>query len=211
MARKLRDYPDFVVNPENFDDSVDFSKIFGRSAPVHIEIGSGKGSFLVIQAQDQPDVNFLGIEWASKYYRLAVDRIGRWSLTNVRLLRADAADFITRFVPDQSVRYYHIYYPDPWPKKRHHKRRFLCSANLEHLLRTLEPRGVIQLTTDHDDYFEQMKEVIAARADVLEEIEFTRAAGAVNDEVVGTNYERKYIKEKRSVHTLAVTKRHHHS
>ena len=206
MARILKKYPEFIIEPENFDAHIDFSEIFGRKAPLHIEVGSGKGTFLVSQARAQPDINFIGIEWARKYYRHAVDRIGRWSLTNVRLLRTDAADFIAQHVPDTCIACYHIYYPDPWPKKRHNKRRLISTANIEHFIRTLQPGGVMQLATDHDDYFEQMKEVVGSRSDILEPIEFTRAAGALDGEVVGTNFERKYFPENRGTHTLAVRK-----
>jgi tRNA (guanine-N7-)-methyltransferase len=204
MAGRLKDYPQYTLDCENLSEPVIFTDIFGRCSPVHIEIGSGKGTFLVSEARANPDINFFGIEWARKYYRFAVDRIGRWGLENVRLARSDAADFITRFVPDSSVAFYHIYYPDPWPKKRHNKRRFICSANLEQLIRTLEANGVIQIATDHDDYFAQIEEVLCAKKDSLEKIEFVPTAGAQKGEIVGTNYERKYLKENRNTHTVAV-------
>lgn len=207
MARRLRDYPEVVVSRQDLGVPVDFEKIFGRPAPVHIEIGSGKGTFLLGQGLAQPDANFLGIEWARKYYRYAVDRIGRWGLKNVKFIRTDAADFVIRFIGDCSVTCYHIYYPDPWPKKRHHKRRLVCTRNLEHLIRTLAPGGIIQIATDDADYSEQIKQVLAERKGSLEETEFTPAAGAEDGEIVGTNYERKYIKEKRGVHTVAVRKK----
>ena len=171
---------------------------------MHIEIGSGKGTLLLAQGRAQPDVNFLGIEWARRYYRHAVDRIGRWGLKNVKFIRTEAADFVIRFVGDSSVTCYHIYDPDPWPKKRHHRRRLICARNVEHLIRTLIPSGIIQIATDHPDYFEQIKQVLAERKDALEEIEFTPPAGARNGETIGTNYERKYIEEKRGVFTIAV-------
>jgi tRNA (guanine-N7-)-methyltransferase len=206
MAGRLKDYPEVTLDSENLTEPVSFPDVFGRSEPVHIEIGSGKGTFLVSQAKARPDINFLGIEWARKYYRHAVDRIGRWGLKNVKLIRTDAADFLIRFVPDSSVACYHIYYPDPWPKKRHNKRRFICSETIEHMIRTLTPGGVIQIATDHEGYFEQIIQVLAESKDALEEIEFAVAAGAQEEEIVGTNYERKYIKEKRKIHTIA-TKR----
>jgi tRNA (guanine-N7-)-methyltransferase len=204
MTRRLKDYPEVRLNSDDLTGPIDFAEVFGRSAPVHIEIGSGKGTFLVGQAQAELQVNFLGIEWANRYYRYAVDRIGRWDLKNVKLIRTDAADFLIKFVPDRSVTCYHIYYPDPWPKKRHHKRRFICAPNIEHLIRTLVPGGIIQIATDHEGYFEQIRQVLAERKSVLEEIEFTRPAGVQDGETIGTNYERKYIRENRKVCTLAV-------
>jgi len=174
---------------------------------VHIEIGSGKGTFLVNQAKAQPGDNFLGIEWARKYYRYAVDRIGRWGLTNVRVIRTDAVVFLRDFVPDESVDCFHIYFPDPWPKKRHHKRRFICQANLEHLLRAMKSGGQLRIATDHADYFEQMEAVLAAAGDRLEIIDFPRPAGADAGEWTGTNFERKYIKDQRPIHTIAARKK----
>ena len=109
MAKRiLRDYEQVSLRPENLTGRIDFQRIFGRKAPVHIEIGSGKATFLVSQAKHRPEVNFLGIEWAGKYYRFAVDRIGRWNLSNVRIIRTDAADFLTEHVPDSSVQWFHI-------------------------------------------------------------------------------------------------------
>lgn len=207
MKRLLKDYPSVSLKPEDLSGQLDFSNIFGRDCPVHIEIGSGKGTFLVNQARRECDVNFLGIEWARKYYLYAVDRIGRWGLDNVRIIRTDAASFLCEHVPDESVECFHIYFPDPWPKKRHHKRRFLCADNLEQLLRCLITGGEIRIATDHEEYFDAIKEVVEPLSDALEEIDFRPTAGAEPGEVTGTNYERKYIKDKRKINTLAARKR----
>jgi len=207
MRRELKEYADIALSVEDLGDQLESVRIFGRAGPVHIEIGSGKGTFLVAQAQAQPEVNFLGIEWARKFYRHAVDRIGRWGLPNVRILRTDAATFLRDLVPAESVDCFHIYFPDPWPKKRHHKRRFLQSSNLEVLIRCLKPGGEIRMATDHADYFEQIRQVTSAHSDKLEEIEFERPAGARAVELTGTNYERKYVKQSRPIYTIAFRKR----
>ncbi len=207
MAKKLKDYPAVALKPEDLQGEVDFMRIFGRKNPIHIEIGTGKAAFLLNQAKAQPDINFLGIEWARKYYRYAVDRIGRWGLENVRIIRTDAAHFIINFVPDNSVECFHVYFPDPWPKKRHHKRRFITSANLEQILRCLVPAGIIKIATDHAEYFEQIENVLNAGSDTLEKIEFFPTAGADVGEWVGSNFERKYLKEKRPIYTTAVRKK----
>ncbi len=206
MARILKEYPSVLLKPENLDGKIDFVRVFGRACPVHIEVGAGKGTFLLNQARAQPGNNFLGIEWARKYYRYAVDRIGRWGLTNVRIIRTDAAAFLADFIPDNSVDCFHIYFPDPWPKKRHHKRRFICPANLEHLVRCLKTGGQLKIATDHADYFEQIKTVLTARNETLQEIDFLPTAGAEACEWVGTNFERKYLKDQRPIYTIAVKK-----
>ncbi|MCF7955443.1 MAG: tRNA (guanosine(46)-N7)-methyltransferase TrmB [Phycisphaerae bacterium] len=210
MAKRriISDYPEITIDPETLEGYVDFDAIFGRKGPVHIEIGSGKGTFLVSEAMVQPENNYLGIEWANRFYRLAVDRLGRWGIDNVRIMRTDAAFFFAEHVPDNSVSWFHIYFPDPWPKARHNKRRLICTENVEQIIRCLEPGGVLNLATDHADYFEQMEEVLNIEFDkgTLKQIPFTRAAGAKDGEIVGTNFERKYIVEGRKINTIAAQK-----
>ena len=87
MVRKLKDYPEISLKTEDLSGRIDFSRLFGRCGPVHIEIGCGKAAFLINQANARPQVNFLGIERASKFYRFAVDRVGRWKLKNVKIIR----------------------------------------------------------------------------------------------------------------------------
>ena len=206
-GRVLKDYPEISLKPEGLDGKVDFSIVFGRIGPVNIEIGSGRGTFLVNEAKAQPEVNFLGIERASRYYRYSVDRIGRWGLTNVRIIRTDASTFLAEYVGEYCVDCFHIYFPDPWPKKRHHKRRFLSETNLGHLIRTLRTGGEIRIATDYLEYFEQIRNLLAGRSDVLRVIEFFPTAGAGEGEFTGTNFERKYLKENREVFTIAVRKK----
>jgi tRNA (guanine-N7-)-methyltransferase len=206
MSRALKNYFSVAIDPQNLTGKVNYADIFGRSAPLHIEVGSGKGTFLLNQAKSQPEVNFIGIEWASRYYRFAVDRIGRWNITNVRIIRTDAAFFLAENVPDSSVDCFHIYFPDPWPKKRHHKRRFFNDANVSRLIRCLKPGGDIRVSTDYEEYFEQIKDVLTSREGLLREIDFLPTAGAQIGEWVGSNFERKYLKENRPIFTLAVRK-----
>ena len=206
MARVLKDYPQVSLNLEELDGKIDFCRIFGRCRAVHVEVGSGKATFLVSEAAIWSDDNFLGIEWASRYYRYGVDRIGRLGLKNVRIIRADVTQFITEHIPDNSVDCFHIYFPDPWPKKRHHKRRFLRTENMNQLVRCLKPCGTIQIATDHSDYFSQIQSILSTE-DRLKEVRFTRPAGAGEGELAGTNYERKYIKDGRAIYTIAVKKK----
>ena len=197
MAKILKDY---------LGGKTDFLQIFGRPGPVHIEIGTGKATFLLNQARSRPNVNFLGIEWANKYYRYAVDRIGRWGIKNVRIIRADAASFLADFVPDSSVECFHIYFPDPWPKKRHHKRRFFNPTNLEQLLRCLTIGGVLRIATDHAEYFQWIMNVLAEQTERVQQVDFLPTTGTDTGEWVGTNFERKYLKDKRPIYTIAVRK-----
>jgi tRNA (guanine-N7-)-methyltransferase len=202
--RQLKEYSGIAFRPEDIDGKIDFSDIFGRKAAVHIEIGSGKGTFLVNQAKVSPQIDFLGIEWANKYYKYAVDRIGRRAVENVRLIRTEAASFIIESISDSTVECFHIYFPDPWPKKRHHKRRFVCAKNVEQMIWCLKKNGLINIATDHAEYFQWMQKVFEGFADRLLSAEFVRPAGVDGDELTGTNYERKYRKENKRIYTLAL-------
>jgi tRNA (guanine-N7-)-methyltransferase len=206
MMRILKDYPSVTLNPKSIEGRIDFTHIFGRSAPVHIEIGSGKGTFLINEAKAKPHINFLGIEWARKYYRYAVDRIGRWGLTNIRMIRTDAVAFIRDYINDNTIECLHVYFPDPWPKKRHHKRRLFCPFNVGQLIRILKVNGQIRVATDHAEYFEEIRKHLLAPSDIITQVLFHPTAGSEAGEWVGTNFERKYLKEERSVFTIAVKK-----
>jgi tRNA (guanine-N7-)-methyltransferase len=205
--RDLYEYPLVTLKSEDLSGPLDFTQLFGRTAPVHLEVGSGKGTFLLHEARAKPEANFLGIEWANEFYLFAVDRIGRWGLTNVRIIHTDAAVFLSLYVPPESVDCLHIYFPDPWPKKSQRKKRILQQYNMTFLIGCLKPGGEIRIATDHDEYFQEIERVTDIRSSVLEPVEFTRPAGAKEGELTGTNYERKYIKDKRTIHTLALRKK----
>ena len=200
---------DIAIELDNYCNNIDLQQLFSQANPVEIEVGSGKGTFLVNQAKAHPDVNYLGIEWANKYYKYSMDRVRRWELVNVRVLRADAREFIGRCVPAGSVRALHVYFPDPWPKKRHHKRRFFTQANVLEALRCLGEGGELRTATDHAEYFEQMRAVLLGDGQIarqVEQIDFLPEDAADEGEWVGSNFERKYVKEGRAIYTLAVRK-----
>ncbi|MEM7624974.1 MAG: tRNA (guanosine(46)-N7)-methyltransferase TrmB [Planctomycetota bacterium] len=179
----------------------------GKVRPLDLEIGSGKGTFLTQQAGLEPGVDFLGIEWAKTFWRHAADRARRHAFPNVRLLWADATVFVRNYVGDASLRRVHIYFPDPWPKKRHQKRRSVQAPFLRELHRVLEPGGEIRLATDHAEYFAWMQEHAAQVDGLFERRPFERPASAGEGELVGTNFERKYIREGRPFNAMVLAKR----
>ena len=203
--RKIQEYPHISLDPEKITGRLDFGEIFGRSAPVHIEIGSGKGTFILDQARAHPEFDYLGIEWARKYYLYTVDRLGRWQVRNVRMIRTDAAVFIAENLADESVDCFHVYFPDPWPKKRHNKRRFFCPENMENVLRCLKMSGLLRIATDHKDYFEAVTELMPRYMQRFKEVVFEQV-NPDKDEWTGTNYERKYKIENREIYTMALEK-----
>jgi tRNA (guanine-N7-)-methyltransferase len=178
-----------------------------RDRPLELEIGSGKGTFLVQQARQQPEINYLGIEYARAYWLHAADRCRRHGLENVRMLYYDAGPFVRWFAADGVFRQVHIYFPDPWPKKKHHKRRLITAAFLTELHRTLEPGGMVRIVTDHDGYWEWIEERIERVSDRFDRLAFETPAGAGEGEAVGTNFERKYRREGRPFNATTLQKR----
>ncbi|HMQ15416.1 MAG TPA: tRNA (guanosine(46)-N7)-methyltransferase TrmB [Phycisphaerae bacterium] len=183
-----------------------WERLFGNSRPVELEIGTGKGAFLLRRARANPLRNFLGIEWANQIYRYAVDRMQRWQVPNVRLLRTDADHFMRIVCPRDSLSALHVYHPDPWPKKRHHKRRLFKPVFVEAAARCLLPGGHWAVQTDHAGYFDVIAALLRAHP-LLREVPFDDPEFGVEAARVATNYEIKYLREGRRMHQIAVKRR----
>jgi tRNA (guanine-N7-)-methyltransferase len=174
---------------------------------LQIEIGSGKGTFLVQQAPQQHDVNYLGIEKNGEFYRFAADRVRRHGLANVRLLWSDAGEFLHFRCADGVADIVHLYFSDPWPKKRHHKRRLIQDRSLSDLHRVLAAGGQLRLVTDHDDLWAWYADHAARHEHLFEPRSFDRVESAGDGEIVGSNFERKYRREDRPFHAMTLVKR----
>lgn len=194
---------DILLSPPGIGEAIDFRAMFGDERPVEMEIGTGKGGFLLNRARALPDRGFLGIEWANKICRYAADRMVRWGVTNVRLLRTDAAHLVAHQMPPDCLTLLHIYHPDPWPKKRHHKRRLIQPAFIAAAVNVLVPGGRIALQTDHAEYFEQIRQVVSGEPRLIE-VPFDVPEAGVQDGRVQTNYEIKYLREGRPIYQLAM-------
>ncbi|MEM1422636.1 MAG: tRNA (guanosine(46)-N7)-methyltransferase TrmB [Planctomycetota bacterium] len=167
-----------------------------------LEIGSGKGTFLVQQAALQPETNFLGIEWAHEFCTYAADRVRRHGFDNVLMMHTDATQLLRWRIPDGVCGVVHLYFSDPWPKSRHHKRRVVQDGFLEQCHRVLVEKGELRIVTDHADYWAWMEEhfdrwTAPDHAPRFDRKDFVRPDSAGDGEVVGTNFERKYIEEGR--------------
>ena len=180
---------------------VDFAEMFGNTRPVEVEIGTGKGTFLVARAAARPEVNFLGIEYAKAYCHHAADRFRRHGVDNVRMLHADAGLFFKRCVADGALNRVHIYFPDPWPKRKHHRRRLIQPPFVAQVRRALRVGGQLIVVTDHMGYFEQITGVLNAAAGFAT-VPVPRMTDA-EGEIVGTNFERKYIAQGRPFYSAA--------
>jgi tRNA (guanine-N7-)-methyltransferase len=147
-----------AVTPERF-----WAVIFGHPAPVEIEIGAGRGAFLFAAAAAMPAHNFFAIEHsATRATALTRDSVQR-ALANVRILHADAGCVIEQLVPDDSVAAYHIYFPDPWWKRKHHRRRLFTPSFVAALGRSLAPGGRVYVATDVEPYFQEIVGLLRER------------------------------------------------
>jgi tRNA (guanine-N7-)-methyltransferase len=141
---------------------LDFAAVFGRSAPVVLEIGFGMGDATAAIAARMPEVDVIGIEVHPPGVGALLQRIGEQGLTNLRIVQHDAVEVLAAMIPTASLAGIHVYFPDPWHKKRHHKRRLIQPDFVAALARHLAPGGTLHCATDWQPYAEQMLEVLSA-------------------------------------------------
>ncbi|MBI1386934.1 MAG: tRNA (guanosine(46)-N7)-methyltransferase TrmB [bacterium] len=157
MVKTIYEYDpvmdDLWISPGDIDERLDFQAIFGNDAPVEIEIGCGKGRFILAECQHRPEVNFIAIERSLKIIRIALLRAAKFSPQNLRFLCLDADFTVKLLIKSRSVTAYHVYFPDPWPKDRHHKRRLFNPRLLQKMAETLLPQGKLKLKSDHAEYY----------------------------------------------------------
>jgi len=187
---------EFVINPrETGFIRLDFEELFGNRNSVILEIGSGKGRFLIASATERPDLNFIGIEKSLHYYRVIRDRVGKRGLRNVRLINHDAFLILQKMIDDKSISEIHIYFPDPWPKRREQKRRIIRPEALTEMRRALVDGGSGIYVTDHREYFDTAAPLIA---------QFFRSETHIPgpSDPARTNYEAKYRAEGREIYEV---------
>ncbi|MEK6642304.1 MAG: tRNA (guanosine(46)-N7)-methyltransferase TrmB [Planctomycetota bacterium] len=195
-------FDEIAVTRESLGDVADLPALFGNDHPTELEIGCGKGAFLLRQSRAHPERNYLGIEWANEFYKFTADRMARWGVTNVRIMRTDAKHFVLHHLPEACLAAIHIYHPDPWPKKRHLKRRLLTVDFVNAAARCLMAGGRLAIQTDHAEYFAQIQTVTQGRPG-LTPMAFEDPEFGVVGEDVETNFEIKYKREGRPIYRLA--------
>ncbi|MDH3216450.1 MAG: tRNA (guanosine(46)-N7)-methyltransferase TrmB [Candidatus Krumholzibacteria bacterium] len=181
------------------------SRIFENPNPIEIEIGCGKAKFLIARAQQHPEINFLGIDVVWKWMKYGVERSGKRGLTNIKYVKSDAREVIKYGIPSWSVSIFHIYFPDPWPKRRHRKRRLITGEFLKLLHSRLTNDGLIELATDHVDYFVQMQGAVVQSGLSWQRVEVTRNR-RLFEALAKTNYELKYESAGRTLRYLELQK-----
>jgi tRNA (guanine-N7-)-methyltransferase len=172
---------------------------FGSASRVEVELGVGKGRFLLERAAAHPDLVLIGVERARIYLDLAAERVERAGIANVRLLHTTAEDLLFRCLADGTAAAIHFYFPDPWPKRRHHKRRFFKPENVGRIAEVLAPGGTLRVKTDHPGYAQEIRDVLDAEPRLTEEDDLDNAFAGIPV----THYEIKYARESRVVFRFA--------
>jgi len=151
-----------IFRPKSWTSRLSLENMFSVSQPLDVEIGCGKGRFLTALARKNPGRNFLGVDRLLARLRKVDGKISREGLTNVRLLRIEAAYAVEFLLQEASVTTFYILFPDPWPKRRHHRRRLFEPVFMDSLHKTLVDGGCVYVTTDHLDYFERIHKLFTA-------------------------------------------------
>ncbi|MCF6765314.1 tRNA (guanosine(46)-N7)-methyltransferase TrmB [Thiotrichales bacterium 19S3-7] len=159
QKRALALFSDLYLIDYQSDSQLNFDQLFDSVQPVVIEIGFGMGNSLVEMAQQNPQINYLGIEVHQPGIGNILNCIDKNQLTNLKVIRYDAIDVLKQMIPDHSISGFQIFFPDPWHKKRHHKRRLIQSDFVDLLVTKLVDGGLIHCATDWQDYAEHMLKV----------------------------------------------------
>jgi tRNA (guanine-N7-)-methyltransferase len=184
----------------------DWQTVFGNNHPVELEVGFGKGLFLLTAAQQRPEINFAGIEIERKYVLFTANRVAKRGLGNVRLICGDARVVLSDLVPAESLQAIHVYFPDPWWKTRHRKRRVFTGEFARQCQRILCPGGFLYLATDVEDYFKIMTDLVVKETGLVL-LPPPKVRDPQHDLDYLTNFERKYRHAGKPIHRATYGKR----
>jgi len=168
----------------------DAEALFGRAGALQVEVGSGKGLFLRNAAAEHPETNLLGIEISRKYARFAAAALAKRRLNNAMVVSGDALRIFRELLPDDSLAAVHVYFPDPWWKKRHKKRRVMRPTFVRDIERTLVRGGSLHFWTDVEEYFQTSLDVLATHTGLSGPIDVPQAP-AEHDMAYRTHFERR--------------------
>lgn len=179
---------------------LDLTEIFGRAAPLEVDLGCGDGTFLAELAAQNPQTNFLGVERLAGRVASACRKMGLRRLTNARILHHDILETVQQLLAPASVDVFHLMFPDPWPKRRHYRRRTVNESFLRAISRALKPSGEFHITTDHAEYFAAIRSALQ---------EFPMLAVAASNDSLGkpfSTFEKHFRQSGASIHRLVLRK-----
>ena len=181
--------------PSDYFRKLSKEEIFETNRPLEIDLGCGDGSFLVAMASHYPERNFLGVERLLGRVRKVIRKAEKNSLLNLKVLRLELSYTIEWLLPDHCANRMHLLFPDPWPKKKHHKRRMVNKSFCESLVRILKEDGEFLFKTDHPDYFEESM-LALENFDLLEQLSWN-----TDDFYPITDFERIWTKEGKKIYS----------
>jgi tRNA (guanine-N7-)-methyltransferase len=190
-----------IYRPASWFEPLDWRVVFERDQPIEIDLGCGKGSFLLWAAGTYPTRNFLGVDRLLRRLHRVDRKAVRGGLNNVRLVRLEAMYLVSKLIPEASVSAYHILFPDPWPKRRHHARRLISADFLADVHRTMTPDGAVSCATDHEGYFEWIQEAFEGSA------RFTEVEPVVLPTEAQTDFEKEFVAAGKPVYRCRWLKR----
>ena len=189
---------DLELIPEDYFASLDLGKIFPQPGPLEVDLGCGDGSFLIAMAERFPERNFLGIEKLAGRVETACRKGARRGLRNLRVLRIETSYAIQYLLPPASTEAVHLLFPDPWPKRKHKRRRIVTPDFLALIHRLLVPEGRFHLATDQEAYFAAIRDVISS-APFVEE-------SAAGQEFPPTTFEKRFVAQGLPIYRLELRK-----
>jgi len=195
------DDPSAIYKPANWFEPLDWRAVFERDQPIEMDLGCGKGSFLLWAARMYPTRNFLGVDRLLRRLRRVDRKAVRDGLTNMRLVRLEAMYLVSKLIPDASISTYHILFPDPWPKRRHRARRLISAEFLADVHRTMTAGGAVNCATDHKEYFEWIQQAFAGSA------RFTQTEPVVLPPEARTDFEKEFVAAGKPVYRCRWLKR----
>lgn len=182
--------------PASLTQPLDFRKLFSREAPIEIDLGCGDGTFLTALAAENPEHNFLGIERLRGRVRSVCGKAAKPELRYVRVLRMETNYAVAHLIPPATVSRFHLLFPDPWPKRRHHRRRTVTTEFVAAIHRALVPDGLFHIATDHAEYFQKIKRLTSPS------FRPSRAEGAFPQ----STFEKRFAAAGKSIHRLLLRK-----
>ena len=182
--------------PQSTATRIDFVDLFRRGAPIHVDLGCGDGSFLQALASEHPTRNFVGIERLLRRVRKS-DRKAVL-LPNVRIIRSETMFFLNHLLPTESVDCFYLLFPDPWPKRRHHRRRLVTPEFLDAIWNGLTASGLLYVATDHDDYFAAIRKLLKRTLQFV--------ATNADRRLPATTFEKKFSGASTPIHRLTLRK-----
>ncbi len=186
-----------VIELKEADRTFDLRALVPEGAPLELEIGCGNGRFLAANAAKHPETYYLGVERMMERVRKCSRKAQQGALNNLTFVRVEAGRFVRELLPDRCLRAMYLFFPDPWPKRRHHKNRFFQRELCDTLARIFVPGGTMYISTDHEDYFREMQRYLS------EDARFTEVPPLVRPEDEQTDFERLFLSKGDPIYSCA--------